>query len=244
MKRLFLTLVAALLGLAAAAQSDLPAVKDTTATKDSVTVKDTVVDKSAIAVEDSTVNTAPRGREIDGGHSKKSSDANIIGSPRYFDGEGDESEEYRRPRGGAMRYFGHDFCSVFGETMFMTGFHDSGLGLQLAYVPEKWGGYGTYIYGRHHDWFSLGAVWRLSEPWSNTDFQLYAGANYGHGYGYGYHRSLGYELGMRLAVTQSVNWGSFCWTSLSLGVMRNAGHSYLTVGLSLDLTLIPLLLIF
>ncbi|MBR1849997.1 MAG: hypothetical protein IJ789_01340 [Bacteroidales bacterium] len=147
-----------------------------------------------------------------------------------------EEPQYGRPRHNVMRYFGSEYCTLFAETDILMGLRDVGMGFSLTYLPETWGGYGGYIYGLRYDWLRGGVTYRPEwDTFGSTDCQLYAGLNLGQG--------LGVEAGVRLATTRQHNPGSFCWSSVTFGLMRNAGHTYATFGLSLDLIYIPALLL-
>ncbi|MCR4659627.1 MAG: hypothetical protein K5650_04970 [Bacteroidales bacterium] len=198
MKRFMLTLLAAVALLAASAQAPVEAAADSATPAVGVAI-------------DSVAPVAPAAAAV------QQPDTDVLYEPF----------EYQRPRHSVMRYFGHDFCTVFGEFEFLMG-NDLAAGFNIAYVPNEWGVYGSYMYGIAYDWFSIGAVRRLSHSWNNTDCQLFFGLNIGDG--------LGYEVGLRFAGDRRYNIGSFCWNSVSLGLTRNYGHTYLMLGLSLDVT--------
>lgn len=127
----------------------------------------------------------------------------------------------------------------FLEGSFTFGFEGIGLGANYAYVPKRWGAYGSYVYDVYsqRSWFSAGAEIRVVMEPSAMDWHLYAGPAYGVGKG------LGYELGTRFALGQTENTKTFAWTSFSLGVMHFQDVNYIMVGASVSISLLILLVL-
>ena len=123
-----------------------------------------------------------------------------------------------------MKYFGHDFSSWFLEVKYLYGTRDLAIGLNLSYVPNTLGVYGTFMNGINAYWGSAGVVYRFSRIESRFDFQAYAGLVAGYGYGA--------EVGMRLARVNRHH-KTFSWMSVSLGVALTNYGSFVSCGLSL-----------
>lgn len=166
---------------------------------------------------------------------------NVIGSPVYYT----DSTQYRpghgldfehpahmhrvTPNHHRMRTVRNDFNQVFLETRLMVGQLDVSVGFDVAYVfPSDWGIYASWMWGHYYDWPSMGAVYRLSSPGDDLDWQLYGGLVFG--------PAAGLEGGVRLAFD---NWGrnNLSWWSLNMGVMEVQGYSFLTLGCSLGIGL-------
>lgn len=123
-----------------------------------------------------------------------------------------------------MRYFGHDFSSWFVEVKYLYGTYDMAIGLNLSYVPNIVGFYGTFMNGVNAYWGSAGVVYRFSRIDSRVDCQAYAGFVAGFGYGA--------EVGMRLARVNRRH-KAFSWMSVSVGATLTNYGSFFSCGLSL-----------
>ena len=123
-----------------------------------------------------------------------------------------------------MRYFGHDFSSWFVEVKYLYGTYDMAIGLNLSYVPNIVGFYGTFMNGVNAYWGSAGVVYRFSRIDSRVDCQAYAGFVAGFGYGA--------EVGMRLARVNRRH-KAFSWMSGSVGATLTNYGSFFSCGLSL-----------
>ena len=123
-----------------------------------------------------------------------------------------------------MRYFGHDFSSWFVEVKYLYGAYDMAIGLNLSYVPNIVGFYGTFMNGVNAYWGSAGVVYRFSRIDSRVDCQAYAGFVAGFGYGA--------EVGMRLARVNRRH-KAFSWMSVSVGATLTNYGSFFSCGLSL-----------
>lgn len=166
---------------------------------------------------------------------------NVIGSPVYYNdstqyrpghGMGYENERKTHPYHPLHLKQDYDYNKVFVETRLMLGGLDAAWGLDLSYVPGDWGGYVSNMWGSNYDYMSAGAVYRLSAPYSDYDWQLYGGLLFGPG--------MGCEGGVRVAFD---NFGrnNFSWWSASLGVGSIQGYGFVKIGLSIGLTGIALI---
>lgn len=123
-----------------------------------------------------------------------------------------------------MKYFGHDFSSWFVEVKYLYGTRDMAIGLNLSYVPNIVGVYGTFMNGVNAYWGSAGVVYRFSRIDSRVDCQAYAGFVAGFGYGA--------EVGIRLARVNRRH-KAFSWVSVSVGATITNYGSFVNCGLSL-----------
>lgn len=123
-----------------------------------------------------------------------------------------------------MKYFGHDFSSWFVEVKYLYGTRDMAIGLNLSYVPNIVGFYGTFMNGVNAYWGSAGVVYRFSRIDSRVDCQAYAGFVAGFGYGA--------EVGIRLARVNRRH-KAFSWVSVSAGATLTNYGSFFSCGLSL-----------
>ena len=134
-------------------------------------------------------------------------------------------EEVRKlSRRQQMKYFGHDFSSWFVEVKYLYGTRDMAIGLNLSYVPNVVGFYGTFMNGVNAYWGSAGVVYRFSRIESRVDWQAYAGFVAGFGYGG--------EVGLRLARVNRRH-KAFSWLSVSVGAAITNYGSFFSCGLSL-----------
>lgn len=151
----------------------------------------------------------------------------------------DGVEDYYAPEGmqkgkrNPIYYFGHDFCTVFIEMSILAGRGTSAIGVTGAYVPEVWGGYLTWQHGRSCEWFAGGAEYRLSSPWTSTDWHLYGGLAIGEGFGG--------EVGVRVAANSFVNHSKLAFLGGSAGVRATNEGVYFVGGLSIGLSAVALL---
>ena len=123
-----------------------------------------------------------------------------------------------------MKYFGHDFSSWFLEVKYLYGRRDMAIGVNLSYVPNILGVYGTFMNGINAYWGSAGVVYRFSHIHSRVDFQAYAGFVAGYGYGA--------EVGLRLARVNRHR-KAFSWVSVSVGATITNYGSFINCGLSI-----------
>ena len=157
---------------------------------------------------------------------------NVLGAPVYYDTLGNVrgnatpgDTTWHLPKHHYFNRLSNDFCSSFLEIEGLLGFKDAAIGINYTYLPERWGGYGSLLFGINHVYLSAGAALRLSNNGSLFDWQLYGGPVYG--------GRLGGELGFRLAMPRRD--GDFCWTSLSTGMIVMPHRVFFTCGLSLEL---------
>ena len=164
---------------------------------------------------------------------RRSRAQNVIGTPVYYDTLGNvigqkapDDSLYHRPKHHFHNRLENDFCSVFleGQTRFSS--NDVAVGCQLAWVPRRWGVYGSGMVGVRYGYFSAGPVWRMSDCGNWIDWQLYGGLVVS--------RQPGAEIGLRMGSPKL--WGDFCWSSVSFNWGYVNGASYVTLGLSLTLT--------
>ena len=163
---------------------------------------------------------------------RRSREQNVIGAPIYYDTLGNVigrsapvDSFYHRPKHHFRNRIEDEFCSVFLEGQTKLG-NDISLGCQVAWVPQRWGIYGSACVNRHMCEFSLGPVYRLSDCGNWIDWQLYGGLS-------SRFLALGAEVGVRVASPKL--WGDFCWTSVSLTVGHVQETTYVALGLSLTL---------
>lgn len=178
-------------------------------------------------------------------HEHKKKEQNVIGTPIYYGLDGQERrgglrpselrrpqsapEPYNRPKHHYQNSLTDRYCGFFAEVESMLGPRDLALGMNMTYLPRRWGAYGSILAGLNHSYLSVGPALRLSGYDSSYDWHLYGGAIFGG-------RHIGGEFGLRLALPQ--NDSDFCWTSASMGMAIINGDSYLTLGLSLELSLV------
>lgn len=244
MRKQILIMALMLLGLAGvSAQTVLP---DSTSTTDTTTVEKAApasVPTPTLGGEDEddeenviggrVERRQPRGVELQRTPSDK--EANILGMPIYYDTLGNVIGDGRpTPRGGHYRrpkhhYFNNlsdQYCGFFCEATGMIGPADIAGGFNLTYLPERWGAYGSALFGVNHSYLTVGPALRLSGYDSRLDWQLYSGIVFG-----GMH--VGAEAGVRLALPQQRS--DFCWSSASMGLGVINGDTYFTLGLSLQI---------
>ena len=158
---------------------------------------------------------------------------NLIGMPVYYDTLGNiigqdapKDSLYHRPKHHFHNRLENEFCSVFleGQTRLER---NMSLGAQMAWVPQRWGIYGSGCISRDRCNFSVGPVLRLSDCGDWIDWQLYGGLSSSF-------LALGAEMGVRVASPKL--WGDFCWTSFSLTVGHIHETNYVALGFSLTLT--------
>ena len=190
-------------------------------------------------VRDSTA-AADTNENVIGGRPQRTNvqrKANVLGAPVYYnlDGSVRTAGSYGNPRGQYIRPRHHwrntldsQFNTYFCEVEGMLGTGDVALGMNFTYLPNRWGIYGSLLAGIRHDYASLGPVVRLSDYDDPCDWHLYGGVVVGDG--------VGGEFGMRIASPRRD--GAFGWCSGSMGMVFLDGRSYVTFGLSLELTAI------
>lgn len=132
-------------------------------------------------------------------------------------------------------YFGHDFCSSFFEIKTIATYGDIGIGFTFANVPEVWGWYVSPVYSIASGWLTGGAVLRVAQPNSNTDFHLYAGTGLAYCDDH-FHTLPTWEVGLRFAAPDGYRSGALSLMSGSIGLLSNFETTYVTLGLSLELS--------
>ena len=148
-------------------------------------------------------------------------------------------DEYQAPNINPIYYFGNPFSEHFAEAKAFVGIEDIGVGLSYAYLPEVWG-FNLSAYAHNTLWVLGGPCYRLSKPWSDYDWHLFGslGINYDEDFA---------TLRPAMEVGVRANFfdigGKFCMNSASLGVMTNFDGTYVTVGASLSISLICLILL-
>lgn len=164
-------------------------------------------------------------------------EANIIGAPVYYNPDGSvrgSRQPASRPHRGSrpampehhyLNNPGLNYSSFFLELEAALGSR-SALGMSFTYLPERWGIYGSALFGPRREYFSVGPAVRLSGINARVDWQLYSGLTFGH--------RVGGEIGFRVAAPSRGS--EFCWNSASLGMAVIDGRSYLTLGLSLEIS--------
>ena len=168
----------------------------------------------------------------------KKGEANILGAPIYYDSEGraigtgePATRTVMLPHGDAVLHpveidnFNHFFFELEG----IFKYHNAAAGFNFTYLPRKVGIYGSALFNDRKQYFSLGAALRLSSATCRTDWQLYGGATFSN--------TLGVEAGLRIAET-SRDERRVAWRSASMGWALFNGHSYFTMGISLELSAI------
>ena len=136
------------------------------------------------------------------------------------------------------RVYSDDFSRFFFEGVALISDYDYGVGFggTMAYVPGRWGVYGTMM-GEPLDYrgyidrtfrFNAGGVVRPVMSASVIDWQLYGGLSIG--------RTVGVEIGTRFAPSADIN-GLFGWWSCSIGKLYTPETSYLMLGISINIAL-------
>lgn len=205
-------------------------------------VRDSVtVGTDSLAVDD--LDTIDDGENVVGAKQApqrhKAKEANVLGAPVYYDLNGNVLGErrvasgktpadgvYHRPKHHYLNSLDNRYSSIFVEGELLMGSSNVGVGANLTVLPNRWGGYGSAVFGVDGSHFSLGPALRLSGPESSMDWHLYCGVVLGE-------RHLGAEGGLRMALPKVR--GEFCWTSVSMGVLALNGDVCMTFGVSLDM---------
>ncbi len=176
-------------------------------------------------------STASKGRELDGGQ-RQHRERNVLGAPVYYDTLGNVigSEASRQgiptlPKHHYFNRLSNDFCTWFFEADGWVG-GDLAVGASLTYLPERWGFYGKGLLGNRSNYVAVGPVVRLSDCGDWLDWQLYGGLVVSN--------HLGAEVGVRMALPRRSS--SFCWESVSVGVAQMGNRTFLTCGMSMELT--------
>ena len=119
--------------------------------------------------------------------------------------------------------------TVSGESRY----DDIGFGVHMAYVPGKWGGYGSMgLFDYNGFYTTFGAVLRPVDGLQLLDWQIYGGAAIGW--------RPGVEIGTRVAFGDT----DYSLCSFSFGRMFVDRTSYFTIGLNIDIALAVMLLLF
>lgn len=214
---LFLVLTGGLLWAQDMVRDSVPAA----ALPDSAAVDSTDAD------EENVIGVKPTKRE-----KQELREANILGAPVYYDNNGNvrgssnPSAVYHRPKHHYLNNLDDRYCSFFAEGEWILGAGEWGLGLNLTYIPERWGAYASMLGGVHRNYLSAGPALRLSGYENTLDWHLYGGliTNF---------HSLGAEVGLRMATAKHNS--EFCWTSVSAGAAIVGGNAFLTFGASIDI---------
>lgn len=197
------------------------------------------VPADSVAVDEDDADDGPNVIGAQPAPRRPKGEANIIGSPVYYNTDGTvrgSSQPARMPSHRSrpamperhyLNNVGLNFSSFFLEVEAALG-QRSALGLNFTYLPERWGIYGSALFGPWREYFSVGPAVRLSGLQSSVDWHLYSGLTFGH--------RVGGEIGFRVAAPSHSS--EFCWSSASLGMAVIDGRSYLTLGLSLELSAI------
>lgn len=148
-------------------------------------------------------------------------------------------DDYEAPNINPIYYFGSPFSEHFLEAKGFLGIYDIGAGISYAYLPEVWG-FNASAYVHNTLWVLGGPVYRLSKPWNDTDWHLFGsvGINYDADFAT-VHPAM--EVGVRANFFDTGD--KFCMNSASLGVMTDFDGVYVTIGASVSLSLIYLILI-
>ena len=195
-------------------------------------VRDSVAVADTADTEENVIGVKPR-------HTKRQKhEANVLGAPVYYNINGQErggertTATYRRPRHHYLNQLSNRYCSTFFEGEVLFGASNLAIGANLSVLPERWGGYGSMLFGGRTNYFSVGPALRLSGYESVLDWHLYGGAVFTE-------RHIGGEVGLRMASPRHK--GRFCWMSTSLGLAVVDGDTYMTFGLSMAMTGLVLL---
>lgn len=192
-------------------------------------VRDSVPSATADSAdaEENVIGTKPSLRPAMG-----RKEANVLGAPVYYDmngnvlGSGVSSQIYHRPKHHYLNNLDNNYCSIFVEGEALHGVNDFAIGLNFTYLPNRWGAYGSVLFGLNHDYLSVGPALRLSGYDSSIDWQLYGGVMFGG-------RSIGGEVGLRIATPKHSK--EFCFTSASMGCAVVGSHAFVTFGASIDM---------
>lgn len=157
---------------------------------------------------------------------------NVLGAPVYYDtlgnvlgAAGPQDSFYHRPKHHFLNRLEYDFNSLFFEMETMFGGRDAALGMQLTWLPQRWGGYFEVSRGLRSYYFSAGPSLRLSDCGNIIDWHLYTGVVVG--------RGVGVEGGIRMAAPR--NFTGFCWTSFTMGGGYVDRQGFFTLGFSIAL---------
>lgn len=142
---------------------------------------------------------------------------------------------YNSHHDNTQRHSFDEFSVAFLELGVMGGWHQSAVGLNLAYVPSRWGGYVEGYMGSKFNTLNLGGVMRLMDDSHRLDWQLYGGLCIAN--------APGLQLGTRLSSQHNTMQKSFSWWSVSGSSIWMGGERYITIGLSIGLAATGLLLI-
>ncbi len=166
---------------------------------------------------------------------RKGGEANILGAPIYYDSTGRAyGTGEAATRTVHLPHFDETlhpveidrFNHYFFELELIGTVQNVAVGFNFTYLPKRVGVYGSALFGRGTQYYSLGAALRLSDRATSLDLHLYGGATW--------HHTLGAEAGIRIAETARPDY-RFAWRSASIGWARFNGRNYLTLGLSLEL---------
>lgn len=174
----------------------------------------------------------------------KMQDYNINADAIAIDDTAYEEEGYSATYRNPIYYFGNPFCAHFAECRFTIG-EAFGLGVSYTYLPEVWGIHatvGTFLRIDHdlhcsNLMLSVGPDYRLSKPWSLYDFHFFGSIGI---------RCLDRDktiparptLEVGAQMSHAGNPGGFCFNSGSLSLLTDFQHFYVTLGVSLSLSVI------
>lgn len=126
-----------------------------------------------------------------------------------------------------VQIYEQNYSKLFLEAILAIGMDDAGLGVNITYLPNHWGGYGSIYFLEQRTAVSLGVAFRPVTTTSFLDWQLYTGAVISNG--------LGFEFGTRFSSNADINGGPFAWWSGSIGRMYINGYRFTTIGFSVSI---------
>lgn len=123
----------------------------------------------------------------------------------------------------------HDHCKLFIElgVALSTEISDYGFGLNVAYVPDRWGAYGSIGAFDYNGFYATcGAVLRPVAETSIIDWQIYGGL------------AIGWYPGVEIGTRIGIGKGILSMCSISLSRVYVDRTRYTTLGLNIDLALL------
>lgn len=160
-----------------------------------------------------------------------------------------EDYDYQLPVRNPIALFGSPFSVHFAEVNFLASTSGFGAGASYTYLPELWGAHLMSYYANDAVGFAAGATYRIANFMAKNDWHAYAGIGFQHnllhnrpinpttGVPIGHnHYNPVFEAGIRVASGNEV--GSFSFMSGSLGMMTDFQHTYITLGLSISISVI------
>lgn len=163
----------------------------------------------------------------------------------YYDSAYHPQALVQAPNRNPIYYFDSPFCDHFLELKNLFSRGAFGWGLSYTYLPEVWGGNLSFVSGSDYltksslTYLSAGCNYRLSRPWWTVDLQLVGDVGVLASNNFSWIRPT-LEAGCRLSWGEG--FGRFSLNSISLGVMTDFNGIYGTVGLSLILAPLSIIL--